>query len=78
MRPSGGVKRRRCGKTTSPRSNPLQLQLDPIAATATSMTWGWDFAFPAEEASDYMDNLNLVLAGEMTPEKFAASLPGVK
>ena len=42
------------------------------------MTWGWDFAFPAEEASDYMDNLNLVLAGEMTPEKFAASLPGVK
>ncbi len=59
-------------------ANPLIQALEPIAASATSMTWGWDFAFPGEQASDYMDNLNLMLAGEITPEKFAASLPGAK
>ncbi len=56
--------------------NPLITAMEPVAAT--SMTWGWDFAFPAEQASDYMDNLLLMMAGEMTPEDFAASLPGAK
>jgi raffinose/stachyose/melibiose transport system substrate-binding protein len=58
--------------------NPLQAALMPIVAKATTMTWGWDFAFPAKEASDYMDKLNLVLSGKMTPEEFAAALPGAK
>jgi raffinose/stachyose/melibiose transport system substrate-binding protein len=59
-------------------TNPLNKALEPLVAKATTMTWGWDFAFPAKEASDYMDKLNLVLAGKMTPEDFAAALPGAK
>jgi raffinose/stachyose/melibiose transport system substrate-binding protein len=78
------IEAQRLGESTSvwkndiPISNPLNQALQPLVAKATSMTWGWDFAFPAKQASDYMDNLNLVLSGKMTPEAFAAALPGAK